>query len=102
HAYIDVGHGTKPLISDAEFWWMIARGIVETMAARIKSGVVIIPLDPERLSHERPAKPRTPPEQRRAIPASRPLESRSTFPPAGTRKLPTRPFPQRTKESAKP
>lgn len=44
--------------------------------------------------HERPrirkARPRKSPEQRRAIPAGRKLESRSTFPPKGIRKLQSR------------
>lgn len=95
HAYIDVGHGTKPLISDAEFWRLMLRAVVETMVDRIRRGVVIIPLDPERLSSERQVKPRKPPEQRRAIPAGRPLESRPNWPAKGTRK-----FPSRSKERA--
>lgn len=89
HAYIDVGHGTKPLISDAEFWRLMLRAVVETMVDRIRQGIVIIPLDPERLSHDRPVKPRKPPDQRRPIPTGRPLPSRPTNWPKG-RKIPSR------------
>lgn len=74
HAYIDVGHGTKPLISDAEFWKLIARGIVETIVDRIRRGIVIVPLDAERLTSERPVKPRKPKEQRA------PLHGRAEWP----------------------
>jgi hypothetical protein len=91
HAYIDVGHWTKPLINDAEFWRLIARGIVETIVARIRSGIVIIPLDPERLAHDKPVKPRKPKAERRPIhgrteiqsqgfqPGHRPLRSRNNL-----------------------
>lgn len=74
HHYIDVGHGTNPLISDAEFWKLIARGIVETMVDRIRRNIVIIPLDPERLSSERPAPMRKPKDQRA------PINGRSEWP----------------------
>jgi hypothetical protein len=90
HHYIDVGHGTNPLISDAEFWRLIARGIVETIVARIRQGIVILPLDPERLSSERPVPPRKPKDQRQKIPG-RPF-------PEGSRPIPSRPF--RTKETS--
>ena len=88
HAYIDVGHGTKPLISEAEFWRLIARGIVETIIDRVRRGIVIVPLDPERLSSERQVKPRPPKAERRAVGPSRPLESRPNWPAPGTRKFP--------------
>lgn len=80
HAYIDVGHWTKRLITDAEFWWMIARGIVETMVDRIRRGIVVVPLDPEHLAHERPVTPRKAPELRRKVGNGKPLESRSDWP----------------------
>lgn len=91
HHYIDVGHGTNPLISDAEFWKMIARGIVETMVDRIRRSIVIIPLDVDRLSSERPAPKRKPKEQRA------PIQSRG-FQPGPSRPIPSRPF--RTKETS--
>ncbi len=88
HFYVDVGHGTKPLISDDEFWRLMLRGVVETMVDRVRRNIVIVPLDPERLSHDKPTPPRKPPEQRRKIPA-RPF-------PEGSRPIPSRQF--RTKE----
>jgi hypothetical protein len=94
HAYIDVGHGTKPLISEAEFWRLIARGIIETIVDRIRRGIVVVPLDPERIA--RPVKARKPKAERRAVPAGRPLESRSNWPAKGTRKIPTRPTVRRS------
>jgi len=77
HAYIDVGHGTNPLISDAEFWRLLLRAVIETMVDRIRRGIVILPQDPERLLSERVTKPRKPPEQRRKVPTGRPLRSRN-------------------------
>jgi hypothetical protein len=78
------------LISDEDWHFFALRALQRTLERRQSIGLLFIPLDPERLSSERPVKPRKPPEQRRAIPAGRPLESRSTFPPKGTRKLPSR------------
>jgi len=77
HAYIDVGHGTKPQMSDAEFWWHLLRGVVLTTINRARRQIIIVPLDPERLSRERPVKPRKPKDQRRKIPNGRPLQSRN-------------------------
>lgn len=88
HAYIDVGHWTKPLISDAEFWRLIARGFVETMVDRIKRGIVIVPLDPERLSRDKPTPPRKPRGDRKKIHSA----GFSTVP---SKTIPSRPFPKR-------
>jgi len=77
HAYIDVGHGTKPQMSDAEFWWHLLRGVVLTTINRARRQIIIVPLDPERLSSQRAVKPRKPVEQRRKIPNGRPLRSRN-------------------------
>lgn len=74
HHYIDVGHGTKPLISDAEFWWLMCRALVETMVDRIRRGIVIVPLDAERLAHDKPTPPRKPKDQRA------PIQSRNEWP----------------------
>ena len=65
HSYIDVGHGTKPLMSDAEFYWHQLRGVVLTMLQRVRQGILTVPLDPEHLSHERPTPPRKPPAPRK-------------------------------------
>jgi len=87
HSYIDVGHGTKPLMSDAEFYWHQLRGVVLTMLQRVRQGILTVPLDPEHLSHERPTPPRKPPEQRKAIPArvdpwpkGRKMQTRNSLP----------------------
>lgn len=90
HNYYDVGHGTFPVLSDADLFGYLLQAVCETWLRCITAGIIIVPLDPERLSHDRPVKPRKAPEQRRAIPAGRPLESRSTFPPKGSRKIPSR------------
>jgi len=86
HAYIDIGHGTKPLMSDAEFYWHLLRGVVLTMVNRARRQIVVIPMDPERLSHDRPAKPRKPKADRQPIPQrenpwppSRKLASRNSL-----------------------
>lgn len=73
HVYVDVGHGTKPLMSEAEFYWHLLRGVVLTMLNRASRQIIVVPLDPERLVHDRAAKPRKPPEQRTRI-VSRPTE----------------------------
>jgi hypothetical protein len=67
HSYIDVGHGTKPLMTEAEFYWHLLRGVVLTMLNRARRGIIIVPLDPEHLSHERPTPPRKPKAERAPI-----------------------------------
>ena len=69
HAYIDVGHGTKPLMTEAEFYWHLLRGVVLTMLDRARRQIIIVPLDPEHLSSSKPTPKRKPPEQRTKIPA---------------------------------
>lgn len=73
HLYVDTGHGTKPLMSDAEFNWHLLRGVVLTMVNRVRRQIVIVPLDPERLVHDRETKPRLPKDQRKAVGPSRPM-----------------------------
>lgn len=69
HAYVDVGHGTKPLMSDAEFYWHLLRGVVSTMVDRARRQIIIVPLDAERLSHDKPAPVRKPKAERTPIPS---------------------------------
>jgi hypothetical protein len=76
HAYIDVGHGTKPLISDAEYWRLMLRAVVETMVDRARRNIIIVPLDPERLSSDRQVKPRKPKAQRKPIVGRTEIQSR--------------------------
>lgn len=90
HAYIDVGHGTKPVMTEAEFWWHLLRGVVLTTVNRARRQIIIVPLDPERLSHDKATSPRKPPEQRAKI-AGR------GFHKGQSRPIPSRPF--RSKET---
>ena len=69
HFYADVGHGTKPLMTEAEFYWHLLRGVVLTMLDRARRQIIIVPLDPEHLSSSKPTPKRKPPEQRTKIPA---------------------------------
>lgn len=73
HSYIDVGHGTKPLMTEAEFYWHLLRGVVLTMVDRARRQIVIVPLDPERLVNDRKIQPRLPKEQRKSVGPGRPL-----------------------------
>ena len=80
HSYIDVGHGTRPLMSDADFYWHLLRGVVLTMVNRARRKIVIVPLDPERLSSERQVSPRKPKSERARVPSN------------PDRKIPSRPM----------
>lgn len=80
HSYIDVGHGTNPLMSDAEFYHALLIGVVLTMVNRAKRQIIIVPLDPERLSSERQVAPRLPPAQRRKVGKGRPLPGKGEGP----------------------
>ncbi len=61
------GRTHRPL-TEAEWNFYARRGLQRTLRNRVLRGIVIIPLDAERLSSERPVKPRKPPEQRTPIP----------------------------------
>jgi hypothetical protein len=81
HAYVDVGHDTKPQMSEGEFYWHLLRGVVLTMLNRARRQIIVVPLDPEHLSHDKPTRPRKPKAERQAIPhrktewPSRPMRS---------------------------
>ncbi len=75
HGYVDTGHGTKPLISVAEFNWHLLRAVVLTMVNRVRRGIVVVPQDVERTVAERPVKPRLPREQRAKVGKSRPIQN---------------------------
>lgn len=85
HSYVDVGHGTKPLLTEAEFYWHLLRGVVLTVLNRAQRQIIIVPLDAEHLSSSKPTPARKPKEQRTKIPArktewpSKPLVSRNTL-----------------------
>lgn len=93
HAKFD-GHAGDPL-SQEDWLFYAVRGLQETLEDRIRRGIVIVPLDPEQLSHDKPAPKRKPPEQRRAIPKGKPMESRSDWPAKGTRPLRSRNMKER-------
>jgi len=82
-------------LDDLTLLRLVFRAYQRTMRRLVLRGIIVVPLDPERLSSDKPVKPRPPKGERRAVPKGPKLESRSTFPPKGTRK-----FPSRAKEHA--
>lgn len=72
HRYYDVGHGTKPVISDLELSQALLRAVVNTWVILINDGVIVVPQDVSTPLMDRPVKPRKPKAQRKAIP-SRPF-----------------------------
>ncbi len=86
HMFLD--HGWVGKISRTVLLEHIIRGLQETLLNRIRRGIVVVPLDPERLSSERPVKPRKPPELRRSIPQGRKLTTTSRLPGKGQVKFP--------------
>lgn len=67
HAYYDVGHRTSPQISTDTLLECVLGAVCESYVRRIVSGIIIVPLDPERLSSDRPVPARKPPGQRGKI-----------------------------------
>lgn len=65
HSAFDTGKNRSAYIGDA------LRALCETLVGLVLSGIVIVPLDPERLSSERPVPARKPVGERKAIPASK-------------------------------
>lgn len=82
HTYLDVGHGTKPRISDAELAQCLLRAVVGTWAILIRDGIIFTPEDAPK---ERKVKPRKPREERKAI-----AQRQDAWPPKGSRKLQSR------------
>ena len=84
HMFMDQG-GWIGVISQAVLRWHIIRAMQRTLRNRIDRGIIVVPLDPERLSSDRPAKPRKPAAERTKIqsrgfePGHRPLRSRNTL-----------------------
>lgn len=82
HVYYDVGHGTRPLLSDLDLVQMVFRAVCDTWVRLIKMKIIFVPQDPERLSSERPTPKRKPPEARKKItsktewPEGRKMQSR--------------------------
>lgn len=96
HAYIDVGHGTKPQMSDAEFYWHLLRGVVLTMVNRTRRQIIGVPLDPEHLVHDRPTPKRKPKSERK------PIVGRSEINSAGFDKTKSRKFNGQVVERSRP
>lgn len=71
HAYYDVGHGTRPLISTDTMLECVLNAVVESYVRLIVAGVVKVPQNKTKPASERPVKPRKPVEQRQKINGSR-------------------------------
>lgn len=89
HAAYDLGHGTRDWIA-GQMHEYVLMAVCETWVRLISDGIVIVPLDPERLSSERQVSPRKPPSERKPVPQNpdRKLQSKSVWPTG--RKIPTR------------
>jgi hypothetical protein len=85
HAYVDTGHGTRPLMGEAEFHAALLVAVIRTIVNRARRGIIIVPIDPERLSHDKPTKPRKAPADRAPIQSRgfdkghRPMSSRNNL-----------------------
>lgn len=81
HRYLDVGHGTRPILSNEELLLCVLEGVTTTWVRLIRDGIVIVPLDPERLSSERQVLPRKPKAERAKIPHNpeRKIRGRNTL-----------------------
>lgn len=75
HTYIDIGHGRKPLMSDADFHWLLLRGVVLTMVDRARRQIIIVPQDIEATFHSKPGPKRKVKEERTPVRPSRPLSN---------------------------
>lgn len=85
HAYYDVGHGTKQMMTDAELAWAVLGAVTTTWVRLIAAGIVKVPLDKAKPTHERPVTPRKPADQRAKVPnnpdrkiPSRPMRRKET------------------------
>ena len=79
------GRHYAPLAKE-EWLYYAVRGLQRTFRNRVERGIVIVPLDVERLSSERPLPPRKPKSERQPIPqrkdpwpAGRKLQSANTL-----------------------
>jgi hypothetical protein len=90
HWYYDVGHGTQALLDNDTLLECVLSAVCETWVRLIVGGIVIVPLDPERLSSERQVLPRKPKGERKPVPNNpdRKLQSKSEWPIG--RKIPAR------------
>ena len=83
HAFLD--HGWVGNISETVRLRHVLRALQRTTRNRIERGFMVVAVDPERLSSERPTKPRKPAAERIKIPSRgfepghRPLRSRNNL-----------------------
>lgn len=82
HRYIDTGHGTRPLMTEAEFNAALLVAVIRTIVNRARRGIIIVPMDAERLHHDKPTKPRKPEAERAPI-----AQRADAWPPKGSRKI---------------
>lgn len=74
-------------LSELDWHVYALRGLQDTIESRVRRQIVIVPLDPEHMSHERPTPPRKPKAERKDIPArvdpwpktSRKIQSRNSL-----------------------
>lgn len=71
HAYYDTGHGTRPLMTDADLTWAVLGAVTETWVRLIQSKVISIPLDKAKPASARTVPPRKPKAERQKIDGSR-------------------------------
>jgi hypothetical protein len=91
HSYLDVGHGTRPILTNDVLLECVLSAVCETYVRLITAGIVIVPLDAERLSADKPTPPRKPKADRAKIPhRKQPI-------PAHVGGIPNRPFQKREK-----
>lgn len=88
HAYYDVGHGTKPLLSDAALRVCLLSAVCETYVRLIQMGIVVIPIDAPKSASAKPTPARKPKAARAPI-------AQRADPWPEVRKIPTKSFPKR-------
>ena len=84
HALLDQSKGRSTLSTD------LLRALCETLVALWRDGLLSVPLDTAKASHERPVPKRKPKGERAPIP-----HRQNPWPEKGTRSIPSRPFPKR-------
>ena len=58
HAYLDTGHGTRPILSNEQLLECVLGGVTETWVRLITAGIVVVPQDKVTAMLDRPVKPR--------------------------------------------
>lgn len=76
HHYLDVGHGTHPLISTDTLLECVLGAVVDSFVALIVSGIITVPQDKVTPMSERKVKPRKPPADRAKIASNPKIPSR--------------------------